>query len=105
MGLEGRKCCAQIVCNLPALKRLLCQDVEGQLVRFAVEVFVQGVSWRGCCRWQQSETRSCRTGISGCRIGKDFFSAVPLYIQDKLRTFSESVTQDWVLQINLGLVK
>lgn len=28
---------------LSALKRLLCQDVEGQLVWLAVEVFVQGV--------------------------------------------------------------
>ena len=90
MRLEGRKCCAQIVCNLPALNRLLCQDVERQLVRLAVEVFEQGVF------------EECVVGGSGQKqghagpefeivgISKDLLSAMAVHVEDKLGTFSEA---------------
>ncbi len=38
-------------------------------------------------------------------ISEDLFSAATVHVENQLCTFSESLTQDWVLQISFGLVE
>lgn len=84
---------------------LLCQDGKGQLIGLAVEVFEQGRFEEGVVG-----SSSQKQGHAGAEFQiiwgrEDLFSAVTIHAEDKLRTFSESLTQDGVLQVGLGLIK
>lgn len=87
------------------IRRLLRQDVESQLVGYAVEVFVQGVLEEGVIDGSGLKQGHAGAEFQMVRVGEDLFSTSPTYIQHKLRTFSESLTQDRVLQVGLGLIK
>lgn len=65
---------------LGALRMVVCQDVERQLVRLAVEVFVQSVFEEGVV-----ESRAHKQGHAGSefqmvRVGEDLFSAAPIHV-------------------------
>jgi hypothetical protein len=70
----------------------MCEDVEGQLVWLAVEVFVQGVLEESVVGGSHQKQGHAGSEFQIVRVGEDLLSAAPLYIQNKLGTFSESVT-------------
>ena len=103
----GPKIVSQLICDarrwtgrptewllprLPALKCLLCQDIESHLVRPAVEVLEQGIFEE-----RVVGSRAHKQGHAGAEfqivgIAEDFVSAATLHVQDKLGTFSKSGT-------------
>lgn len=74
------------------LRRLLCEEVERRLVRMAVEVFLQGRFEEGIVAGCSQEQGHAGSEFEIVWISEDLFSAAPLYISNKLRTFSESLT-------------
>ena len=103
----GPKIVSQLICDarrwtgrptewllprLPALKCLLCQDIESHLVRPAVEVLEQGIFEE-----RVVGSRAHKQGHAGAEfqivgIGEDLLNGATLYVQNKLGTFSESGT-------------
>lgn len=74
------------------LRRLLCQEVERQLVGLAVEVFEQGVFEDGVVGGRGQKQSHAGAEFEMVRISEDLFSAVAFHIKNKLRTFSEPGT-------------
>ena len=97
----GRMVPATCICS----KRLLCQEVERQLVGLAVEVFEQGILEDGVGGGSSQKQGHAGPEFQIVRVGKDLFSAATVHVENKLRTCSEPWDQDWVLQIGLGFVE
>ncbi len=71
---------------LSALKRLLCQDVERQLVGLAVEVFEQGVFEDGVVGGSGQKQGHAGPEFEIVGISEDLFSATTVHVEHKLRT-------------------
>ena len=87
------------------LTRLLCQDVESQLVTLAVEVFEQGVFEEGVIRSRGHEQGHAGPEFQIVGVGEDLLSATTVHIKHKLRTGSEPGAEGRMLQIGLGLIE
>jgi len=68
------------------------QDIQRQLVGLAVEVFEQGVFEEGVVGGSSQKQGHAGPEFQIVGVGEDLFSVTTLYIQDKLGTFSESLT-------------
>ena len=101
-GLGGRKCCRQIALSptwpewflplLSVLKRLLCQNIQRQLVGLAVEVFEQGIFEDGVVGGSGQKQGHAGPEFEIVGISEDLVSAATVHIEDKLRTGSEPGT-------------
>ena len=71
------------------LRSFLCQEIERQGVGLAVEILEQGIF-----EYLVVGDRSHKQGQAGpefqiVRMAEYLFSAAPVHVEDKLRTFSE----------------
>jgi hypothetical protein len=73
----------------------VCQDVDRQLVRLAVEVFEQSIFEEGVVGGSSQKQGHAGAEFQIVWVGEDPGSATSLYIQNKLRTLSESLTGCW----------
>ena len=68
------------------------QDIQRELVGLAVEVFEQGSFEDGVVGGSSQKQGPARPEFEMVGVGENFFSAVPIHIENKLRTFSKSLT-------------
>jgi hypothetical protein len=73
-----------------ALKRLLCQEIQRQLVGFAVEVCEQRVVEEGVVGGNRQKQGYAGPEFQMVGIAEDLLSAASFHIQNKLGTFLES---------------
>lgn len=71
---------------------LLCQEVEGQLVGLAVEVFEQGRFEEGVVGGGGRKQGHAGAEFEIVGIAEDLLSAAPFHIEHQLRAFAESGT-------------
>ena len=76
----------------PRHSSLLCQDVEGRLVRLAVEVLEQGVFEDGVVGGSRQKQGHAGPEFQIVWITEDLLRATPLHVQNQLGTFSKSLT-------------
>ena len=76
----------------PLHSSLLCQDIQRHLVGFAVEVLEQGVFEEGVVGGGSHEQGHAGAEFEMVGVGEDLVGATNVHIEDKLRTFSESLT-------------
>ena len=79
------------------------EKIERQGVGLAVEIFEQGIVENLVVGGRGHEQGQAGSEFQIVRIREDLFSAAPVHVEGKLRTFSEPWTQDRVLQIGFGL--
>ena len=79
------------------LKLLMCQDIESQCVRLAVEILEKGIFENLVIAGSSHEQGYAGPEFQMVWIAEYLFSTVPVHVEDKLRTFSEPWSQDRVL--------
>ena len=65
------------------------QDIQRQLVGFAIEVFEQGVVEDGVVAGSGQKQGHAGSEFQIVGVGEDLFSAAPVHVENKLGTFSE----------------
>ncbi len=71
------------------LKLLMRQEIEGQCVRLAGEIFEQGIFENLVLGGRGHKQGQAGSEFQMVRIAEDLFSATPVHVEDQLRTFSE----------------
>ncbi len=103
----GPKIVSQLICDarrwtgrptewllprLPALKCLLCQEIESHLVRPAVEVLEQRVFEDSVIGGSGQKQGHAGAEFQIVGIGEDLSNGASFHVQNKLGTFSKSGT-------------
>jgi hypothetical protein len=88
-----------------ALRPVMGQDIQCELVGLAVEVFEQGVFEEGVVGGSGQKQGHAGPEFEMVGISEDLFSAATVHVEHKLRTGSEPGAEDWVFKVGLGLVE